>query len=84
MAVVEVPRSYRYICDDCGAEHVQENAGGHYTNSRPKFWAHLKLSRDAYDHQGSAVADGSIERLLCAACSEKVISSINSAIDGLT
>lgn len=80
MAIQEIPRSFLYICDGCKKEHLQENASGHYSNSRPKYWATLKVSRDAYDYQGCAVADGSIERLLCDECSTKVVQAINSAI----
>jgi hypothetical protein len=81
MGIREVPKSYVYTCDGCRKEHTQENASGHYLNSRPKYWSTLKVGRDAYDYQGCAVADGSIERLLCDSCSEKVMKAINKALE---
>lgn len=80
MGIKEIPRAFLYVCDGCGNEHMQENAGGHYTDSRPARWTRLKLARTAYDYQGAACADGSIERLLCEECSAKVEAAINVAL----
>lgn len=81
MAVQEIPRAFKYVCDVCRTEHLQENASGHYTNSTPKYWARLVIKQDAYDYQGAAVADGSIERLLCSDCRSGVIAAINTWTD---
>lgn len=82
MAIQEIPRAFLYVCDGCKAEHKQENAGGHYSNSRPSHWATLKIGREAYDFQGAACADASIERLLCESCATKVFAAVNTAIGG--
>lgn len=80
MGIREIPKSYEYTCDGCGKPHLQENASGHYTDSRPPHWARLKLARHAYDGGDIAVGDASIERLLCSSCAEKVASAINAAV----
>lgn len=77
MAIREIPKAYDYICDVCGFTHRQENAGGHYANSRPEHWGELVVKQDAYDFQGAAVADGTIKRLLCSDCREGAIKAIN-------
>lgn len=77
MGVREIPRAFKYTCDLCHAGHTQENASGHYTDSRPPHWSRLTVARHAYDHQGSAVADATIVRLLCAGCSDRVMAAIN-------
>ena len=77
MAIREVPKSFIYKCDICGAEHEQKNADGHYTDSRPSHWANLSVKQDAYDLQGNACADGSVHRLLCDDCRSGVIKAIN-------
>lgn len=77
MAIREIPKQFEYTCDACGTKHLQENAGGHYTDSRPPHWTRLKIARTAYDYQGSACADNSIERLLCPPCSDDIIGAIN-------
>lgn len=82
MTVREIPRAFEYICDVCSKTHRQENAGGHYTNSRPPHWSHLKIGRDAYDFNGIAVADGSIERLLCDECGPVIFTAINEVSAG--
>lgn len=76
MSVREIPKSYEYTCDCCGTVHVQENAGGHYTNSRPPRWAMLTLAQDAEDWSGAAVADGTLKLLLCQLCRGSLASSI--------
>jgi len=57
MSITEIPRAFLYKCDVCGIS-------GYYTNSRPDYWATLKV-------------DGTIERLLCDACREEAIKVIN-------
>lgn len=80
MTIREIPKSFEYTCDGCGALHVQENANGHYTDSRPPHWSRLKLSRTAFDFQGSACADASVEKLLCEKCTERMVSAINRSL----
>jgi hypothetical protein len=80
MAITEIPRAFLYTCDGCGKQDKQENASGHYTDSRPPHWTRIKVARTAYDFQGSACADASIERLLCPDCSERVIAAINNSL----
>lgn len=77
MAIREIPRAFIYACDVCGAEHRQENAGGHYTDSRPPYWVGLIFAQHAYDYQGSAVADGTVKRLLCADCAKEAQELVN-------
>ncbi len=77
MAVTEVPKSYIYTCDSCGETHTQENANGHYSNSRPSYWSNLIIEKDAYDYQGAAVADGSVRLLLCNKCTSDIIDAVN-------
>lgn len=79
MTVREIPRAFEYSCDVCGKAHRQEGAAGHYTNSRPPRWSHLRIGRDACDFQGATVADGSVERLLCDECGPFIFAAINSA-----
>ena len=75
MAVEEIPVQYVFICDGCGKRDQQK------ANIRPKYWSNLHLSRDAYDYQGQAVADGSTRSLLCDDCTSIVATAINTAID---
>ena len=42
MAIHEIPRAFRYVCDRCDEEHTQHNANGHYTNSLPPSWSDLR------------------------------------------
>lgn len=77
MSIIEIPRQFKYVCDTCGKIHVQENANGHYSDSRPPHWGRLIIRQDAHDYQGQAVADGTIERLLCSDCHPSVIDAIN-------
>jgi hypothetical protein len=78
MAITEIPKKYVYTCDACGFEHVQENALGHYSNSRPPRWANLTFSRDALDYHGAPVADGTVKLLLCASCHGRAAIMLNS------
>mgnify|MGYP001263534490 CR=1 FL=1 len=80
MSIREIPRSFVYTCDGCKVEHTQENAGGHYANSRPPHWATLKIAREAYDSHGAACADASLERLLCKDCAGKVFAAVNTSL----
>lgn len=82
MAIREIPKAFDYICDVCAKTHRQENAGGHYTDSRPPQWANLIIRQDAYDYQGQAVADGSVTRLLCNGCRAGVMEVINRWAEG--
>jgi hypothetical protein len=69
MAIREVPKSFVYTCDMCSEEHVQENAGGHYTNSLPPTWS--------FKH-------GSIDEvlLLCSECAEYMSEAITTVKAG--
>lgn len=78
MSIREIPRAFEYTCDGCGAVHLQKNAAGHYTDSRPPHWIRLKIGQTAYDHQNVAVADASVEHLFCEECA----GAINMAYDG--
>jgi hypothetical protein len=83
MSVHEIPKSFVYACDCCGRQHVQENANGHYSDSRPSGWARLIFRQGAEDFQGAEVADASIERLLCRDCRSVVGNAINDATAGI-
>ena len=80
MTIREIPKSFEYTCDGCGEVHVDHNASGHYTDSRPPHWANLVFARTAYDYQGSACADATIIRLLCEKCSDRVAKAINTSL----
>lgn len=67
MNIEEIPKSYRYNCDGCGAFHVQKNANGHYHNSTPPKWATIKIFR--YDDNGP-------DRLLCDECAKPLVDLI--------
>lgn len=78
MSIETIPASFRYSCDVCGKAHLQENATGHYPDSRPPRWGRLSLKRQgAADHQGVVWTDGSIKRLLCDACLPIIEAAIN-------
>lgn len=81
--IEEIPKSYRYVCDNCGAVHIQENAGGHYTNSHPPTWGWLRIQRHALDYQNVPAADGSIARLLCDTCLTGLCDKINRLMEEL-
>lgn len=83
MTIEKIPQSFRYICDVCKAVHVQENASGHYTDSRPPYWAWLILAQDAHDYQGTAVADMTAKRLLCGKCAVDATKLLNSWVCGI-
>jgi hypothetical protein len=70
----KIPETYEYECDACERTETMGR------RARPKYWTELTLSRDAYDYQGCAVADGTVKRLLCAECSEKVSAAINASL----
>lgn len=80
MAIITIPQSYKYICDSCGKSHLQQNASGHYTDSRPPHWARLTIAQHAYDFQGAAVADGTISKLLCEYCTGLISEAINRVV----
>lgn len=76
MAVTEIPTTWRYICDGCHKENEQK-----HKVLFPSYWSHLTLASHCYDYQGSAVADGTITRLLCEDCTTKVAKAINEATE---
>lgn len=71
MTLREIPKTYKFVCDLCGQSVMQVN------NSRPSYWSQLILKQDAYDFQGSAVADGTVVRDLCKDCTTRVTNAIN-------
>jgi hypothetical protein len=64
MSIEEIPRSFKYVCDRCGQEHIQENAGGHYTESTPPEWSTFKFWLATPPRAWSASV------LLCEACTK--------------
>jgi hypothetical protein len=76
MAITEIPTTYRYACDVCGKIHEQK-----HKSLFPTRWSHLTLAAHSYDYAGSAVADGTITRLLCDDCTPKVAKVINDATE---
>lgn len=73
MGITVIPKTYKFNCDGCPVVVTQDHP------QQPKNWSRLEVHRDAYDLQGSAVADASIERLLCEACSDHIVKIINEA-----
>lgn len=74
MSVREIPVSYEFTCDGCGATEQQAS------KSRPNYWCDLTVAQDAYDYSGAAVADGTIKRSLCSDCRADVVKAINDAM----
>jgi hypothetical protein len=68
MGIKEIPKSYRYTCEGCGAFLTQENADGHYINSTPRGWATVIVNTND--------ASRYIEKLFCNDCQEPVIKMI--------
>lgn len=77
MTIEEIPRAFKYTCDLCGVSHLQENAGGHYANSRPDEWATFKLECTGEAWNGARGAVKDVKRLLCPSCRDKVVEAIN-------
>lgn len=69
MPVIEIPAKTIQRCDGCQNE-VESDI-------RPKYWTTLKHFRDAYDHQGNAMASDNVDLLLCPTCTETVTTIIN-------
>ena len=83
MTVETIPQAFRYICDICGHVHIQENATGHYTDSKPPHWYKLRILADADDWQGQVVAGHDIERLLCSTCGPIITAALNKATEAI-
>ena len=77
MTIREIPRSFEYTCDMCGAIHIQENAGGQYTDSRPPGWARLIFKGGLVDTSGQE-HDASQETLMCPNCRETMVKALYS------
>ncbi len=75
MAVQEIPKSYLYTCDACGATHTQEHAYGHYTDSTPPNWSKLFLC--VRDHE--CLCRFRHDRLLCAQCTDNASTVLRAA-----
>lgn len=73
MSIREIPKSYEYSCDLCGAVHVQRNANGQYTNSTPPDW--LLLRMDSNGKRFSYPAEP-MRKLLCTTCGERTLQAI--------
>lgn len=74
MAVREIAASFEHECDGCKVIVSRSSA------SRPPHWTGLHILADAYDYQGTAVAETSVKRTLCAECSQIVHEAVNEAI----
>lgn len=74
MGIREIAASYEFVCDGCGKVEKKQS------NSRPSHWAGLHISADAYDYQGCAVADASVNRLLCPICTDATHKAINTVM----
>jgi hypothetical protein len=79
MSVYEIPKSFKYVCDVCGAAHVQENANGHYTDSRPPRWGYVDVRQALIDLDGDEVGDASVSHLLCQQCLPVISKAIKDA-----
>lgn len=66
MSIREIPKSYEYQCDGCPVTHVQEHAGGHYTNSTPPHWVTVII-------RGGEGSGGGAEKLLCPDCKKHLV-----------
>lgn len=73
MAIREIPKSYHYTCDLCGAKHVQQNANGHYENSTPPDWMRLRVDSNGTRFSYPAQP---LDKLLCTSCGERTLSAI--------
>lgn len=73
MGIEVIPASKRYSCDGCGKSGE---------GSPPADWANLHWGRNALDYQGNAVADASIQLLLCSDCDTKATDAVNAVFAG--
>lgn len=64
MAIQEVPKQYAYICDLCGAEHIQKNANGHYWESTPEGWLTARVKFNHVDTRGDGFKKHGVEEIL--------------------
>lgn len=69
---IETVRGFRYICDGCGTVHLQENADGHYTDSRPDNWYTFRAIGEYEKYAGDARQN----KLLCWDCGTPVFKSL--------
>lgn len=69
MATTVIPMKYQHKCDIC------EKAVEEFTEVRPAHWARLILEQHAYDGD-CAVADATVEYLLCRACTKTATEAI--------
>lgn len=74
MGMKPIPETFLYTCDGCNLPVTQNHKG------RPKYWSELNIIADCYDWQGSAVANGSVKRMLCEKCTDKATKAINEAL----
>jgi len=77
MTIKEIPRSYEYTCDKCGAKHNQENASGHYHNSTPPDWLSLKAYHCRFEDKQDIVP---ADILLCRVCKKPVITVLQEIV----
>jgi hypothetical protein len=76
MTIREIPKSYEYRCDKCGATHLQENASGQYSNSTPPEWMSLRVGE---------YSKAPVDILLCQGCRSVLTEYLqNSTLPGIT
>ena len=75
MKITTIPQAFEYTCDCCGDKHLQENAGGHYTQSTPPGWLNVRYWRASADKPAPACDPGdfhkSAEVLFCVICRKR-------------
>jgi len=75
MAIKDIKQHWIVACDCCGVEKTQ---AGTY---RPSKWVGIKVAQDALDYSGAAVADASVDLMLCAECGSRVVDAINAGFN---
>lgn len=71
---VERFNGFRYTCDACGEQHIQENAVQQYPDGMPQGWGKVKVS-----HQLETKYIGKVW-LLCTECTSKIVAAIDEGI----
>ena len=74
MSIKEIKQHWIIACDCCGVEKTQ--TGTH----RPSTWIGIKVDQDALDYSGAAVADASVDLVLCGECGPQVIMAMNASV----
>lgn len=71
MAERDIPARKIWTCDGCKVEAEDRF---------PSNWTKLHIKANALDYQGCAVADASVSRDLCSACTSLVHKAVNESI----